>query len=86
MPYLSKYGLLKVQNSKTYAFTPHDLNTQEMETLVYHKISQDIQYLLQAMLLISFKPLGIGRSYKLHAKFVVHDSSNYLELLKYGIS
>jgi hypothetical protein len=37
------------------------------------------------MLLISFKPLGIERSPDLYAKFVVQDSPNYLELLKYGI-
>jgi hypothetical protein len=39
MPYLSNSGLLKVQKLKTYVFTPHDLNTQEIRTLVYHEIS-----------------------------------------------
>jgi predicted transcriptional regulator len=39
IPYLSKFGLLKVHKLKTYVFTPHDLNTQEMETSVYHEIS-----------------------------------------------
>jgi hypothetical protein len=29
MPYLSKSGLLKVQDSKTYVFTSHDLKVQD---------------------------------------------------------
>ena len=29
MPYLSKSGLLKVQNSETYVFTAHDLKVQD---------------------------------------------------------
>jgi hypothetical protein len=29
MPYLSKFGLLKVQDSKTYVFMPHDLKVQD---------------------------------------------------------
>jgi hypothetical protein len=42
MPNLNKFGLLKVQKLKTYVFTPHDLNAQEMGIPVYHEISQHI--------------------------------------------
>jgi hypothetical protein len=37
------------------------------------------------MSLISFKPLGIGKSPDFHAKLVVQDYPNCPKILKYGI-